>query len=289
MWQRCTYDIVFTKTFGGINPMICARQRRRTLIDVAHVHLLRIGRTWSLQPERRAILAMILSRHFNVTTWENLTSLGPLLYDLHDDLDDEEDLTTYVYYIIFQRLGLPSMVSFQMLNEGIFNECVYDALEIERKTRVNKQRDMQLFTACNCMYSHWQTGDASRNVLFTRGLLNIWLRQAMPHADKKETMRTFLRGVNARCAREAPYFDSVVKGWRWRSQRKRKRVTTTAKGTCGICFDDGIAVERTRCGHDFCATCLASWSKRTCPACRADLTPPVKLHASLVSHTSLQV
>ena len=276
MWQRCTYESVFEQMFDGVNPMICARKRRQTLVNAAHTHLLRIGRAWSLEPERRAILALVLSRHFNVTTRENLASLGPLLYELHDDLDDE-DLTTFVYYIIFQRLRLPSMVSFHMLNEGIFNECIYDALDIERRTRVNKQRDTQLFTACNCMYSHWQTSGASRNELFTRGVLSMWMQRAMPYADKKDTMRAFLRGVNPRCEREAPYFDSVVKGWRWRSQRKRKRATTTAKGTCGICFDDGIAVERTRCGHDFCATCLASWSKRTCPACRADLTPPVKL------------
>ena len=230
MWQRCMYDSVFEEMFDDINPMICARERRLALINAAHVHLLRVGRTWSLKPERRAILALILSRHFNVTTWENLAALGPLLHELHDDLHDEDDLTTYVYYLIFQRLGLPSMVSFQTLNEGIFNECLYDALDIERRTRVNKQRDMQLYTACNCMYSHWQTGGASRNVLFTREVLSIWMQRAIPYADKKETMRAFLRGVNPRCEREAPYFDSVVKGWRWRSQRKRKRATTTVEG-----------------------------------------------------------
>ena len=53
--------------------------------------------------------------------------------------------------------------------------------------------------------------------------------------------------------------------FRWYTRRKRKRETTTVLGDCGICFESGITVERTRCGHDFCAGCLGSLGEADMP------------------------
>ena len=268
-WARSTYAEVFDRTLGGENPIVTARLRQDAMIQSAQVYLLRLAREWDLDPERRAVLVYILTTRYLVVTREDVQALGPFLIDLHDDLPDE-DILTYIYYITFERLKLARAIRFQDFNTLIFSECLQDVMEVDRKTRVDKSSDTQMYIALNCMYSAWSYGECSYP--FQMDIMHVWMRSLLKHSTSYATMRNFLHQLDPRIAREAPHFNEVARGFGWRKQRKRKRETTTVLGACGICFDEDCAVERTRCGHDFCATCLACWTKQTCPTCRGMLS-----------------
>ena len=265
-WARSTYCAVFDETLGGENPIVSARVRSSVMIQSAQVYLLRLARDWDMDPERRAVLAYILTTQYSVATREGVQALGPFMMELHDDLPGE-DLLTYIYYITFERLKIP-MARFKEFNTLIFNECLEGVMEVNRKTRVDKVSDTQMYIALNCLYSAW-ADDCQQP--FQMNILNMWVGALFEYSSSYVRMRAFLHQVNPRCAREAPYFNEIARGFKWRKPRKRKRDTTTVFGACGICFDEDCAVERTRCGHEFCASCLARWTKQTCPMCRGTL------------------
>ena len=268
-WARSMYGEVFDRTLNGENPIVSANVYRDAMMHSAQAYLLRLARDWNLDPERRAVLAYILTTRYRVVTKEDVQALGPFMMELHDELPGE-DLLTYIYYITLQRLLLfHRTVRFEDFNVIIFNECLQDVLEIDRKTRVNKTNDTQMYIALNCLYSAWSDGECEHP--FQLNILHAWMRALLESSTSYATMRAFLHRVDPRCAREAPHFRIQVREFRWRNPRKRKRETTTVIGDCGICFDEGVAVERTHCGHDFCAGCLRSWSKQTCPTCRRTL------------------
>ena len=267
-WARSTYGEVFDRTLGGHNPIVSGRAYRDAMVHSAQVYLLRLAREWDLDPERRAVLAYILTTRYRVVTKEDVQALGPFMMELHDELPGE-DLLTYIYYITFERLMFHRTSGFKDFNALIFNECLQDVMEVDRKTRVNKVSDTQVYIALNCLYSEWSDGEGEHP--FQMDILNMWIRSLLEYSTSYATMRAFLHQVNPRCAREAPHFHMQVREFKWRKPRKRKRETTTVIGDCGICFDESVSVERTRCGHEFCAGCLASWTKQTCPTCRGTL------------------
>lgn len=55
--------------------------------------------------------------------------------------------------------------------------------------------------------------------------------------------------------------------------KEKKKIIYNLKGSCGICLEEDINIDKTNCQHNFCYNCINKWKQRsnTCPICRQPL------------------
>jgi len=256
---------MYDETCGILKPII-SMSHRRSLIreDIAEWLEAHIG-SWELDVVRSAVLVELFSHHFKV--YELCFAMVQLLVAFHDAVPGC-DIQTYIYYIAYEKMGMDRIPPTRLLSDAIFKKLMTDLLEPARRIRTNKRLDIQMFIILTVSYGRWRR---QHSTLFSPSVFGTWVNGIA--STRPETIRdtiTFLRGrgFNRRVG-DLKYHHETTILLRWRQQRKRKRETTDTIGDCGICFDVTVNVKKLRCGHDFCAECLGSWAKPTCPTCRA--------------------
>ena len=273
-WAYCLYPGV-----KSLHPLVTNFARRYTLRRLNTEYLLHQARSWGLRADRRGYLAYALALRWHRV---NPQSLLPMLFRVHEEVPDA-DIETYILYVHYQCLHMPKP-SFPRINTAMFNEWMYDAFEIYRRARIHRHRDVHMYLMMQILCSRWAVHNIDE--CLRESQFDGWMTSVTTVA---ETFGELLSENPARAAILAAKEHGVILSkqtvtqlvksiarFRWYTRRKRKRETTTVTGACGICFDEGVSVERTRCGHDFCAGCLGSWGKSTCPACRANTAPEVR-------------
>ena len=182
-------------------------------------------------------------------------------------------------YVTYQCIHM-SKPSFTRINTAMFNEWMHDTFEVYRRARIHRHRDVHMYLMMQVVCSNWVVHAGETCLRESR--FDGWMSSVTIIAESPP-VKMLLSYSPARAAIHAAKIHGVampndaitsmiqsIARFRWYTRRKRKRATTTVIGACGICFESDISVERTRCGHDFCAGCLGSWGKMTCPACRAN-------------------
>ena len=267
-WAYCLYPGV-----KSLHPLVTNFTRRYVLQRLNTQYLISQAREWGLRADRRGFLAYILTRRWHVVDPQTLL---PILFKLHEEVPDAE-IETYILCVTCKclRMHIPS---FCRINTAMFSEWMYDAFELYRRARIHRNRDIHMYLTMQIICSNWAV--RAGKTCLRESQFDGWLTSVTTIAEtlSVEISESLPRAVSlAAKAHGAIVSKKVITGmvksiarFRWYTRRKRKRATTTVTGACGICFDEGVAVERTRCGHDFCAECLGSWGKSTCPACRAN-------------------
>ena len=267
-WAYCLYPGVKT-----LHPLVTNFARRYTLRRLNTEYLLVQARGWNLRADRRGYLAYALALRWHTVDPKTLLTM---LFHVHEEAPDA-DIETYILYVHYQCFHMPKP-SFSRINTAMFNEWMLDAFEIHRRARIHRNHDVHMYLMMQILCSWWVVHN--RDACLRESRFYGWMTSVATVADSfSELLSTNPARAAILAAKEHGVIMSkrtvinMVKSiarFRWYTRRKRKRETTSTTGACGICFESGIAVERTRCGHDFCAGCLGSWGKLTCPACRAN-------------------
>ena len=251
MYQTVYFEV-------GLTKIISLEMTKFQLEEYYRVYLLDHGRMWSFDPVRRAFLAVMIAR----LAWATRFSRGMAIHLMNSYNDIVADNMNQ--YVKLFKHGMRD----DNINTYIFAELIADKLEIGRRERVTLDADIAMFTTLNCLFTDWNS--TVQPTMFNADLLGLWCSViANVSLSPGLEVTHFLHKMDSTLLRQLirrSHADVYSLGWT--QQRKRKREITKTVGTCGICFDENIAVHQTRCGHDFCPECLGKWTKPTCPTCR---------------------
>jgi len=241
-----------------LNKIISLDVMKFQLTEYYRLHLLDHGRMWCFDPARRAFLAAMIARLTWTTQFSRDTAIR--LMNSYDDIVTD-DMTQYVNFFKHGMRGAE-------INMYIFTELTTEKLDIGRRKRITLRADTAMFTTINCLFADWNS--IAQPTLFNADLLGVWCSviasvSLSPGLEVTQFLHTMDPALLKRSIQRS---HADIRSLGWIQQRKRKREITNTIGTCGICFDENIAVNQTRCGHDFCSECLGKWTKPTCPTCR---------------------